>query len=1121
MTRSTRVQLSRLSLALVAAMAMAPAFAQSTSSGLTGVVTSADGQPVAGADVTITHVESGTVRHATTDANGRYAAQGLRVGGPYTVTVNSASGTDTESNVYLELNKVATIDAKVGAAANTLDTVTVTASRAAAMFTADNKGVGTNISGRALETAVSGNRSLDDIARLDPRVTVTDSSDGSISVAGQNNRYNNISVDGLSVNDPFGLNSNGMGFVGSPVSPDTIAAYDIKISDYDAGTDSVGANINAVTKSGTNDFHGSVYYAFTNADSMVGNLGGEDYSLFDKNKTMGVTLGGPIVKDRLFFFAAYEDQKTTGLGAGSGTDAVTSGMLTQAQVDAVASAFEGLGITTGANGGGASAVSLEDKRTLVKLDWNINDRQRASFTYQRTEESKPGPYNGYVKTNSVVLPSNWYTSSNKTDNYSLQLFSDWTDNFSTELKVGYQKYDNTNAASSEQPEVVACFDSATCSFAFPPSFGPAARSIASTTPWVVAGEDWYRHENAISSKRWTATLSGTWYAGDHTVKGGVDFMSNESFDIFGQGLHGSYLFADKNGDGSPVDEIMAGDYYSFIKNYLPAGVDLAASGGQWKYSQTSPFIQDTWQVTDNLSITYGVRVDIPKSDHAPPVAVEGTDAAATPLSPGVAAGDPVWEGRFGYPSNTTLGWKNKVIEPRFAFNYAFNTARLMQLRGGVGLFQSTPPTVWLSNPYINNGVFSSRTYSSTDPNADPFSNDPYNQPGPTGAVGGVCGGTGGNCGNIDVLDPDFKLPTSWKLSLGYDAELPWWGLVGSVEYLHLQAKDAIAYQQPNVGVPNPDAPLPDGRESYWTGFNPDPTKIGLGATNGRNPEFGAGSTLLTNTDKGHTDSVTFSLTKPFSQGLSGSFSTTFSHSTDVTPGTSSQAASNYNYVARVNPNGFNEATARFDIPLSVKATLNWEHAFWGDNKTTVSVYYNGHDGQPYSWTFGNDVNGDTYGFNDLAYIPLANDPKVAYVCGATDCSAQIAAFQDFIDNNSYLSDHRGQIAGRNGARQPWVNQLDLGVQQEFPGFFQGNKFVVRLDVYNFLNLLNKDWGTQEGVGYFATRTLTTVADVNADGQYVYDLSKAPQSYTTYDNIGTPPSRVTSRWSAVVTLRYKF
>jgi hypothetical protein len=1102
MINRNRVRLSKLALGLAIALAAAPAFAQSTSAGVGGQVTDASGAPVAGAEVTITHVESGTVNHATTDASGRYNARGLRVGGPYTISVDKpGAGTDVENGVFLNLNQVNTVDAKLhaGTASTTLGTVVVAGT--ASVFSSDNKSVGTNISGRALETAVSGNRSLDDIARLDPRITVTDQSDGSISVSGQNNRYNNISVDGLSVTDPFGLNANGLGFTGSPISPDTIAAYDIKVTDFDVTSDSVGANINAVTKSGTNDFHGSVYYALTDGGSMVGDRTGSDFNVFDKNKTVGFTVGGPIIKDKLFFFLGYEDQKVTGI-AGVGADALTTGRLTQAQVDAVTAAFGAIGIQTG---GGGGDVTLENKRTLAKLDWNINDDHRASFTFQRTEESRPTPYSGYVKDWSVIDPSNWYTSASKTDNFSFQLFSDWSEKFSTELKVGYQKFDNVNGAAIDQPEVFACFSAAPC------SNNPA--NIPSTTPWVVAGEDRFRHENSINSKRITGTLSGTYYAGDHVFKGGFDFLSNESVDVFGQLLHGSYGFYDKNGNGTPADEIAAGNYGTFVKNFLPDGISLADAGGTWKYTQISPFLQDTWQATDNLSLVFGVRVNLPKSDHAPPVALE----SSTSTPPGATAGAPVWESRFGYPSNTALGYKNKVIEPRFAFNYKFDSERQMQLRGGAGLFQTVPPTVWLSNPYINNGFVSAKQYTSTNPVADPFNPDPNAQPGPTTVPAGVCSASA-SC-QIDVLDPDFKLPSAWKFSLAFDADL-FWGMTGSAEYTHIRAKDAIAYLLPNVGTPN--GKLPDGRDSYWKVFPTPGAGIGTGTNNGAFPEINTRSSLLTNVDKGHSDSLTLSLNKALSHGFTGNFSVTGTHATEVNPGTSSQAYSNYNFVARTNPNELIEAPSRFNIPLSVKLAVNWDHAFFGDYRTTVTAYYNGHSGQPYSWVFGGDVNGDAVATDvDLAYIPLVNDPIVTYKAGTT--AQQIADFQALIDGDPYLHNHRGQIAERNQSQQPWVNQLDVGFQQELPGFFKDHKAIVRLDIFNFLNMLNKDWGDQRGVGFFGSRRLANVSDVTG-GKYVYDLGTPTNpSYTdfTVRDSSANPGRVVSRWQALLTLKYDF
>ena len=276
MTHRKPVRMSRLTLGLLAALAAAPAFAQSTSSGLNGMVTDSSGQPVVGAEVVITHVESGTTSRATTDASGRYNARGLRVGGPYNITVTkTGAGTDTEEGVYLELNQVSTVNAQLESGdAVTLGSVTVSGTQLLDTFNSDNKGVGTSVSGRQLEITPQANRSLDDIARLDPRIQVIDAGNGSISVAGVNNRFNNITVDGMSQGDPFGLNANGMPYTGTPISVDTIAAYDLKVSDYDVASDTVGATVNAVTKSGTNEFHGSVYYAIRDADWM-GDIDGQ------------------------------------------------------------------------------------------------------------------------------------------------------------------------------------------------------------------------------------------------------------------------------------------------------------------------------------------------------------------------------------------------------------------------------------------------------------------------------------------------------------------------------------------------------------------------------------------------------------------------------------------------------------------------------------------------------------------------------------------------------------------------------------------------------------------------------------------------------------------------------
>ncbi|PNS09461.1 TonB-dependent receptor [Solilutibacter silvestris] len=1076
---SSKLRLSKLALGLTVALAAAPVFAQSTSSGIAGRITTDNGQAVAGAEVTITHVESGTTSRTTTDANGRYAANGLRPGGPYVVKVHSAAGDKAQSDVFLTLNNVAQVDETVGASGNDLGKVTVTGRATAELFNPDKKGLSTNISGRRLETTPSGNRSLDDVARLDPRINVTDPSDGSISMAGLPNRYNNISVDGLGQGDPFGLNSNGMPYTGSPISRDTIAAYNISTTDFDVGSDTVGANVNAVTKSGTNQFHGSLYGAYKNANSMVGTYpnGGGHYTGFGKDMTYGFTVGGPIIKDRLFFFLAAEKETITKLGTPPSTG-LQAGKVTQAEIDAVSQAATKWGLTPG--NVVSSGQDLNNKRYLAKIDWNISDKHRASLTLQRTSETKPTPYD--QSSSSVVFSSHWYNVNSLTKNAALQLFSDWTSNFSTEAKVSYQKFDQIAGNAINQPHIQV----------FTPEGGT-----------IYLGEDQFRHENEIHTKKWTGSLIGTLLLGSHTIKGGFDYQRTQVGDLFGRRLHGFYVF-------NTAADFANGIYMTTGSNqaqrtYIPAGESLGDIAGTWTYSQLSPFIQDSWQVTDKFSLVYGVRVNLPKADHAPP------------LNPNYAA-------VTGFPNNSTLGSKNKVVEPRIGFNYLINSKNLMQLRGGAGIFQTVPPVVWMTNPYLNNGVTSLITVPVTAPFGtvvnDVSNKQAASSVNPVGA-------------QIDAITPNFKLPTALKASLAFDAALPMGGLIGSIEYQYIKARNAILYTEPNVGVPSTRFLMPDGRQSYWS------TALGTGVNNGRNPAIAYNSTLLGNTNKGESNSLTLALTKPTNKfGFSGNFSATFTHATEVNPGNSSQANSNYQ-VAMVNPNENIAPPAARGISRSIKATASWEHAFFGDYKTSVSAYYNGRTGSRYSWIYGSgsgilgDVNGDNQSGYDLAYIPNVNDSRVVYVNGTgagapAATAAQIAAFQNYIDQDPYLHTHRGQIASRNSSVTPWSNQLDLGIQQEFPGFFKGNKSVVRLDVSNFLNLLNRNWGVTQVVSasngsFNARRTLAYVSGFTATGQYKYDLSKTPDSLQTYYLNGTSgvATRPVSLWSVMLTVKYTF
>jgi hypothetical protein len=1119
-----RIRAKLLPLAIASLIASPAAFAQETSSTISGRVLDSAGQPVANATVVIVHEPSGTTKTTTTDASGRYSAQGLRVGGPFDVTATK-DGTPSarQDNVYLQLGADTAVNLTSGAAANAADATAlgaVTVSAVSGQFSSENKGLGTNISQAQLKAVPAPSGNIADIARLDPRVNV-DHGTGAISANGQNARMNTIKVDGLGVGDPFGLNGTGLPTVGSPVSMDTLESFNVSTANYDVGSDTIGADINAVTKSGTNEFHGSVYYGFKNASSMVGDAGwinngaDREYTEFDRNWKAGATVGGPIIKDKLFFFAGYEKEEVTGLSSGAvnGLDPSipnsTNNKVSSTDLQRTIDAARGLGLTPGSLG--ANGGTLTDKRYIAKIDWNITDGHRMNLAYSRTKEVKPNPQGNGAST--IGLSSYWYTVNSDIKNYTLQSFDDWNDVFSSETKIGYSDYSLNRSVDTQQPQIGVRVNN-----------GAAAN--LNTGPTINLGEDQFSHYNAASVKTLNAMWAGTLYLDEHTIKGGFEWERNRIYNLFGRTEFGAYTF------GNGIDSFARG-LYSNYSLYQPApGYSLNDIAAQWELRRNTFFLQDTWQPTDNLSVQFGFRVNKYLTDDKP--LYNATFAS-----------------KYGFSNANTING-SKLVEPRLSFNYTFDSEYKTQLRGGVGLFQSDPPTVWMTNPYQNNGI-NIVTYS-YDRQPDgvtcklgtqflpcpAFSANPLDQK--TSGPGTVPQQA------VDTVDKNFKLPSVWKSSIAFDRELPWQGIIASLEYQHLDVQDGIFYQNLNIG--NPTGIMPDGRFTYYGcigGSTPVGGSTGVNCTGNANLRNGAsvtgnnsriradgrfaqGVTYLTNTSKGGADTVTLSFSKPMENGWSWSVAATGGHATEVNPGTSSQATSNYSNNAWTNPNEDVASTSNTNIAKRLNASVTWQHNFFGDYATTISAFYDGHSGVPYSWVFGNDANGDSYS-RDLAYIPTRNDGTVfRTTAGAAASDALVNQFYDYIQGNSSLRKNQGKVARRNDATSAWVNQIDLGLSQEIPGIFKGNKGEIRLDVYNFLNLLNKDWGQQSYVGFPYTRTLANFGGVDASGNYIYQLptdsqgNYAPGSKAVYDaptdNSATKLNPV-SRWSATLTVRYTF
>lgn len=1128
MNQSRHLRKSKLALGLVAALAAAPVFAQSTSAGVGGLVTDAGGAPIANAEVTITHVESGTVSRATTDASGRYNARGLRVGGPYTITVNKAgAGTDTEEGIYLTLNQVNTVNAALKNDVATLETVTaVGIAGGSEVFSATKMGSGTSVDRQTIESLPSVGGNIQDYMRLDPRVAFTDRASGSISAGGQNPRFNKITIDGVSASDTFGIEGNNMPTMRQPVSMEAIEAIDINLSSYDVSiSGAAGANINAVTKSGTNEFHGSVYGTYRDSDwfgdyparvaGSTSNVTGLPFDEFESDKTWGVTLGGPIVKDKLFFFANYEKTKQTDIGPAGKNAGVTPLTAGGADFDAAdlaevqRIARDVWGFDAGALAGG----DTELEEYALKLDWNINDNHRASFRYSNLEQVRVRPE---ASTAGVLsLSSNWFNHEKTVKSYVGQLFSDWSDNFSTEFKASYREYSAIRVNPTTAPTIQVYFDD-----------GNAANAITSGDA-IRLGTERSSMGNALRTETWNYYGAATWTLGDHDIKFGAEYSDNDIYNFFLQDAWGNYSFyVPNNPNGTPnYSNLLNGVYFDYDLQANPTDPDAIAA--QYKSKNLSLFVQDTWYATSNLTLTFGVRADKPSTSPNPPY---NECFAAAPGTANAACGSG-YTGGFGIDNTRTYG-SGYMIQPRFGFNYTFDWERPAQLRGGVGLFQGDAPQVWVGNAYSSTGMnyisYQNLACVDTSPadgrcdNGVQFSADGMNPSIPASGAG---------VRNVNVIGDDFKLPSVWKANLAFDHELPWYGIVASAEVLFTQVKDGLFYRSLNVG---PGFLGPDGRVLYWRpnfvgAYPTSGTAYNNASRFGRNAYFGD-VYQIENTNKGEGQQFTFSLTKPFNANSDWSWTLgyTYTNAEEVGALTSSTAGSGFGGQLGVNINEPTATTARYEIKDRFSGSLNWKHKFFGDYATEVGLFYEGRSGRPYSYIFTGDANGDGRTFNDLFYVPAGpGDVKFGSLSAAgvfTPNAAMEAAFWDWFNKQEGLTKYKGTYAPENGFRAGWVNTFDVRISQELPGFFKGHKSKVWVDIQNVGNLLNKDWGHIVDYGFNANNAVASLVGIH-QGQYVYGYRSGTE-FGQATALGMPTNADSqtngiSQWSVQVGLKYEF
>lgn len=1087
MSHPNRVRLSKLSLGLLVALAAAPVFAQSTSAGVGGQVMGADGQPVAGAEVTITHVESGTVSRITTDASGRYSARGLRVGGPYTITINKAgAGSDTEENIYLNLNQVNTVNAQLNNDVTTLGAVQAIASPGPDVFGSNKMGTGSNVNQQQIEALPSANRNIQDYIRLDPRITQVSKADGAISAGGQNTRYNAIKIDGVSASDPFGLESNNLPTERQPVSMDAIEEINIDLANYDTSiSGGTGAVINAVTKSGTNEFHGSVYYAFRDKDWVREDLQGVKFNGWNDEKTLGATFGGPIIKDRLFFFANYEKYERTAPGSSLAGGPYGRGTVTDADIARVKAAANGYGFDSGDLTLPASSKT-ESEEYALKIDWNISDNHRAAFRYNNFEQSVlrfPQIANG-----AVSLSSFWYAQPKTYTTYVGELFSDWSENFSTEIKVARRDYSAMRSTFSNLPQI-------------------QIRGYGASNDSIYLGTEQNSHVNIIETKEDSLFAAGNLYLGAHVVKFGIDYSKNDILNFYGRNLNGAYVF----NNISDFENNRPNSY--IVRAPRPDGGSYDDIPAYYTLKNTGLFLQDSWAVDNNLTLQFGLRLDTP-------------DFSDQKLY------NPLIKQTYGYDNTETVS--SSLLQPRFGFNYTFDSDRPTQLRGGVGLFGGAAPNVWLAGTYQNTGLnyveYDVRSGASLAGVFTPSISPPYIPP--TGSNPAcVPVATLANCprANVDIAEPGLRLPSVWKANLAFDHELPWYGVIASAEILATKVKDGIYFQRLdlyNAAGQGSTAIGQDGRTIFWNaaGLNPaNSDRFGMtagrnGAQNKNYRPNGIGDVMLMrNTNEGESLQMTFGLQKPLKDMWGWAVAYTYTKADEVSPLTSSQNTSNWGSQLAFMANEEVAYASRYAIKDRITGTLNWQHAFFGDYKTRAGLVYEGRSGRPYSYIFYNDVNGDGVTTNDLLYVPKgAGD--VLFTGGAP----MEAAFFEWLGGQPDLQLMAGGVAQANAFRTGWTNNFDLRLTQELPGFMKSHRSEITLDIMNIGNLINKDWGLIEDYGFFSTARVVNYAGIDpATGKYVYNFSGSTDSPSIQENNNDKGNTGVSRWSVQATFKYRF
>lgn len=1063
-------RLSRISSALVFALGLSTsALANTTTSAIKGQITGPDGKSAAGTQITILHTPSGTVKTVSVNNAGVFTAQGLRVGGPYKVTIDSDQFQDQViTDVFIKLGEPFNIN--LALENDNIETIEVTGRQITAAELGSTSPA-TNFNITDLEFAASADRDIKDLVRIDPRINIEESdNEEAIICGGSNPRYSSLTVDGVRMNDSFGLNFNGYPTVRMPFSFSSLNQVTVEIAPFDVQYGGfTGCNINGVTKSGTNKLKGSVFYDYSN-DSLRGDeIEGEKIDTGDyTEKRYGFDVGFPLIKDTLFFYGAYEKLD----GAQIFQYDALGNQISQEELDRVIQIAQDV---YGYDAGGTPAsMPVEDEKVLLKLDWNINEDHRASLVYNYNDGFRLDQSD--ERNNTVTLSNHFYEVGAKLNSIVGSLYSDWNDDFSTEIRVGSTKLDN------RQESIDA--DS---------GFGEVQISHNGAT--IFLGPDDSRQSNKLKWESQTVKLAGTYYLENHKITGGYEYENLEVFNLFMQHTIGEYRFGGdyrRNiiGDSTGIDDFEAGIADDIYYNNSAGTNNPEDAAANFEYQTHSVYLQDEYIFDDvDVTVVFGARYDWYTSSDKPRY-------------------NALFEERYGYSNQETFDGKG-VFQPRVGFNWSIDEN--MELRGGIGLYSGGNPNVWLSNSYSNDGVTNIDTYR-----GDTNLLNPDGTP-----IDGLFSGSGrpifdplqsmvdqvtendpslGNEPSVNAVHPDFEIPTEWKYNLGF-TYITEDDYVLQADILHSRKQDA-----PIIIAESWDADsreeLFDGRASY------DYVKVGErddGSPIYRN--FRKSDLVLSNAkENGKSTTISFAVKKEYDFGLDLQFGYAYNKSEDVSPMTSAVSFSNFTNFATTDALNPGLATSNYETPHRFTLNLRYSHQFVDGYDTAFTLFASRTEGRPMSFTFDEFTVGATEyeSRRHLLYVPLENDPNVTY---ADDFNHD--EFNAFIDKMGF---ERGEIVERNARNASWHTRIDLRIDQELPGFNDEHRARAYFVIKNFGNMLNDDWGVKK-IGNFTAQNVVQ-AEIDDDGTYHYgEFFAANAEETTYIT--------QSLWEIRVGLKYDF